>query len=125
MERLAGKEARNGESATVDLAAFHRQIDFLSALISGDDVELGPDRFIQEQHEGMGEAAGPGGAALRRVRSLSHVMDGFVGSIRAHIEQIIRPLEASQPGKLGPVELNLFSADQLIEIKCGQEDCES
>ena len=73
----------------------------------------------------MGESARPGGAALGRVRCLGYVMDRLIRSVRAHIEQIIGPLEASQPGKLGPVELNLFSADQLIEIKRGQEDCES
>ena len=73
----------------------------------------------------MGEPAGARGAALGWLSGLGRVMDGFVRRVRAHVEQIIRPLEASQPSKLGPIELNLFSADQLIEIKRGQKDCES
>src|SRR3989337_946833 len=120
MKRLASKEARDGKGSTDHLASFDGQIDFLSALISRDDVKFCPNGLVQKFDRVIGRRAGAGGAALGRVRSPSDIVNVLVRRIRAHVEQIVRPLETSQPSKFGPLKLNFASSDQLIEIERGQ-----
>ena len=110
MERFAGKEGRDGKSAALYFSPLHSQIDFLSPLIASHDVELRADRLVQKPDHVIGRRAASRGAALGRVRGPRYVMDSFIGTVRAHIEQIVRPLEAPQPNKLRPIKLNFFSA---------------
>ena len=46
-------------------------------------------------------------------------LDGLIGSVAPHVEQMMRHGGVADPAKLLPVELDLLPSDELIEVERG------
>src|SRR5262245_5356120 len=60
--------------------------------------------------------AGPRSAALGWFRGLTYIVDAFVRAIPAHNKDVVVLLRRADPIELRPIELNLFSTDNLVHI---------
>src|SRR5262249_58854658 len=56
------------------------------------------------------------GAALRWRGGVADVIHRFVGSIGAHVQEMIRGDRIADPSEFGPVELHLRLLGKLLEI---------
>ena len=48
---------------------------------------------------------------------MTHVVNRFVGSVGAHVDNLFDLGRSAEPSKLWPIELNFLSPHELIEIK--------
>jgi hypothetical protein len=53
-----------------------------------------------------------------------YVVNRFVRSVGADVDELFDLCRGAEPGKLRPIELNFFFSDQLIEIEAGSQSSE-
>jgi hypothetical protein len=67
----------------------------------------------------------PGSAAFGRNGGLAHVLNRFVRCVGPDIDDLLYLGRCAEPRELCPVELNLLSSDELIEIESDPDAAES
>ncbi len=116
MVRLAGKENLHGGGPALDLSLFRRQINRLSALIAGDDVEFRPENLLHQLGDVVRRRPSAGRAAPGWRRCRADVLDRLVRGVAAHVH-LLGPFDrGADPGEFPIIELDLFSPEQLIKI---------
>ena len=114
---FAAEKCFDGKCAAMNLAALDAEIDIGAAGIAGDNLKFRADGFLQQFREIGVRPGDAGGAAFRRLFGRAHILDGFVRRVGAHVHLAVAARRRADPRKLRPIELNLRSADQLIQIE--------
>src|SRR5688500_13971574 len=99
------------------LALLGSQINVYGTRVASHNVELYPEGVFQQLREIVISAAGSYSAAPRRLRGLANIFNRLEGSIRANVDHLTGALRSTNPAKSSPVEVDLLSSNELIEIK--------
>ena len=97
--------------------ALDAEIDLITALITGYDIELRADGLFQKFRHEVAHVAEPRGAAFRRFFSAAHVFYSFERRVGAHVEHLRRLGRVADPVVFRPIEFHFRPSDELFEIK--------
>src|SRR5580765_7468081 len=108
----------------MDLFALDRQVHFRPVFVAGEGIELRAESFLQQIAEVVASRCCPAGAAFRWHGCFLYVVNRFVRTVGADVDELFDLCRGTEPGKLRPNELNFFFSDQLSEIEPGSQSSE-
>ena len=89
----------------------------MAGLIAQHDVEFRAEGFFHQFRQvitGRGDAVG---AAFRRRGCVADVIHRFIGSVGAHVQQMVRSDRIADPAEFRPVESHLRLFGELLEVE--------
>src|SRR5262249_50426498 len=116
-KRLACKIRSDRKGPANHLPTLHCKVDIMTGLISLYDIEFGSEGILHEFGQVITGRRDAVGTALRGRGGVADIIHRFVGSIGAHVQEMVRGNWIADPSEFGPIELHFRLFSQLLEIE--------